>query len=137
MSDIGATDRNPTLRPAGGVYEWYHRGVQLLAAGNAAAAASLLAHASAAEPDSRQIREALGRSQYDAGDYAAARDSFGALVDADPADDYARFGFGLAALRTGDVDLAVGSLTLAVAMRPENRSYSLALRRARATRCKP
>lgn len=124
-------------RPAGDVYDWYVRGVELLSTGNAAAAASLLAHASAVEPASRHLREALGRAQYDAGDYSAARTSFGALVDADPSDDYARFGLGLAALRTGDVDLAVGSLTLAVAMRPDNRHYSMALRRARATSRRP
>lgn len=121
------------MPPAGDVYDWYRRGVDLLARGNPAAAAALLEQASAVEPGSRQLRETLGRAQYDSGDYAAARESFRELVDADPADDYARFGLGMAALRTGDVDLAVGSLTLAVAMRPDNRHYTLALRRARAS----
>lgn len=119
--------------PTGDVYDWYVRGVELLTTGNPAAAAALLARASAVEPGSRQLRETLGRAQYDSGDFAGARASFGELVEADPADDYARFGLGMAALRTGDVDLAVGSLTLAVAMRPDNRHYTLALRRARAT----
>jgi Flp pilus assembly protein TadD len=127
----------PSGAPAGDVYDWYVRGTELLASGNAAAAAALLLRASAADPGSRQLREALGRAQYDAGDYPAARSSFSRLVDADPADDYARFGLGLAAWRTGDVDLAVGSLTLAVAMRPDNRHYSLALRRVRATSRRP
>lgn len=121
------------MTPAGDVYEWYVRGVELLGSGNPAAAAALLSRASAAEPQSRQLRETLGRAQYDSGDYAAARASFAELVEADPADDYARFGLGLAALRTGDVELAVGSLTLAVAMRPDNRHYTLALHRARAS----
>lgn len=119
--------------PAGDVYDWYVRGVELLSTGNPAAAAALLARASAAEPDSRQLRETLGRAQYDSGDYDGARASFGELVEADPADDYARFGLGMAALRTGEVHLAVGSLTLAVAMRPDNRHYTQALHRARAT----
>jgi Flp pilus assembly protein TadD len=121
------------MPPVGDVYDWYVRGAELLANGHPAAAAALLSQASAAEPSARQLRETLGRAQYDSGDFAAARDSFAELVEADPADDYARFGLGMAALRTGDVALAVGSLTLAVAMRPENRHYTLALRRARAS----
>lgn len=119
-------------RPAGDVFEWYHRGVGLHTSGNPAAAAALLARASAEEPASRQLREALGRAQYDAGDYPGAQRSFEALVDADPADDYARFGLGMAALRTGDLPVATANLALAASMRPDNRHYSAALRRARA-----
>ncbi len=55
--------------PDGGVYEWYRRGLDLLGAGNAAAAATLLARAAEAEPESRSILEALARAQYDAGRY--------------------------------------------------------------------
>jgi Flp pilus assembly protein TadD len=119
--------------PAGDVYDWYVRGLELLAGGNPAAAAALLARASVAEPDSRQLREALARAQYDSGDYSGARASFDELVTADPADDYARFGLGMAALRTGETSLAVASLSLAVVMRPDNRHYSRALSRARAS----
>ena len=48
--------------PAGEVYDWYTRGMQLLAAGDAAAAAQLLEHAARAEPDARSVREGLARA---------------------------------------------------------------------------
>ena len=127
------TETTGTSHPSGDVYDWYVRGRELLRSGNPAAAAALLSRASAAEPASRQLREALGRAQYASGDYPGARANFDLLVEADPADDYARFGLGISALRTGDVGLAVASLTLAVAMRPDNADYSRALTRARAT----
>lgn len=120
--------------PGGDVYEWYHRGLSLLSQGNPAAAALLLDRAADAEPSSRSVREALARAQFDAGHYAEARNSFAVIVAANPADDYAQFGLGLAAARTGDLDVAVEHLALAVAMRPELSHYRRALHGARAAR---
>lgn len=119
-------------RPQGGVYDWYRRGLALLEGGDAAAAAQLLIHAATEEPGSRSVREALARAQFDAGDYAGARESFTEIVEQDPADDYALFGAGLAAVKEGDYRQAVEHLALAVAMRPEATHYGAALRRARA-----
>lgn len=118
--------------PSGEVYDWYQRGLGLLGAGDAAAAAQLLGHAADAEPASRSVREALARALYDAGRYDEARSAFGDLVSADPADDYALFGYGLAAGRLGHHREAVEHLALAVAMRPDLGHYGRALRRARA-----
>ncbi len=123
-----------TEGPLGDVYEWYQRGLDLLRSGDAAAAAQLLEHAVAAEPESRSVREALARAQFSSGSFAAARRSFAQIVDDDPVDDYAQFGLGLAAARTGDYGTAVEHLSLAVAMRPGNRDYDKALRDARAAR---
>lgn len=120
--------------PGGDVYDWYHRGLDLLDRGNAAAAAQLLEHAAAAEPESRSVREALARAQYSSGKFAAARRSFEQIVDANPVEDYARFGLGLASEKTGDYRSAVEHLSLAVAMRPENQHYGDALARARTAR---
>ena len=119
--------------PHGEVYDWYVRGRELLDGGNAAAAAQLLSHAAAAEPDSRAVREALARAQFDSGRYEQAAASFQLIVDADPADDYARFGLGLSAARLGDLETAVEHLAVASAMRPDRRQYADALRGARAT----
>jgi Flp pilus assembly protein TadD len=122
------------LGPVGDVYEWYRRGLDLLGQGNAAAAAQLLDRAADAEPQSRSVREALARAQFDAGQYAEARDSFAVIVEANPSDDYAQFGLGLSATRTGDLGTAVEHLALAVAMRPDLPHYRRALHGARAAR---
>lgn len=124
----------PAETPHGDVYDWYQRGLDLLARGDSAAAAQLLEHAAAAEPESRSVREALARAQFQSGSFAAARRSFARIVDDHPSDDYAQFGLGLAAARTGDYRTAVEHLSLAVAMRPDNRDYDTALRDARAAR---
>lgn len=118
--------------PGGGVYEWYQRGLRLLADRNPDAAATLLARAAAAEPTSRSILEALARSQFDAGRYREAITSFGALIRRNPTDDYAHFGLGMAASRAGELRLAAEHLALAVAMRPESGDYTRALRGVRA-----
>jgi tetratricopeptide (TPR) repeat protein len=120
--------------PEGGVYEWYRRGLDLLAAGNPAAAATLLARAAEAEPGSRSILEALARAQYDAGRYEVAMDSFTELIARNPTDDYAHFGLGLAASKAGELRLAAEHLALAVAMRPDLGHYARALRGVRARR---
>lgn len=120
------------VSPDGDVYDWYVRGLRLLGAGSPAAAVQLLSRAASAEPRSRSVQEALGRAQFDAGRYREARATFTALVERDPTDDYARFGAGLAAVRTGDYRGAVAHLALAVAMRPDNQHYGDALRGARA-----
>lgn len=127
-----AAHRGEGGTPGGSVYDWYVRGLELLDSGDAAAASQLLAHAADAEPGSRSVREALARALYGAGRYDEARGQFRKLVAADPADDYALFGYGLSAQRLGDHRDAVEHLALAAAMRPELRHYSQALHRARA-----
>ncbi|MEU8309126.1 tetratricopeptide repeat protein [Actinomadura sp. NPDC048955] len=119
--------------PQGGVYEWYTRGLELLRAGSAAAALQLLARAAEAEPQSHSIREALARAQFGARQFGAAAESFRGIVEEEPAEDYARFGLGLALSRMGDFEAAVEHLALAAAMRPENKDYARALQHARAT----
>jgi Flp pilus assembly protein TadD len=120
------------LAPVGGVYEWYQRGMQLLADRHPAAAATLLVRAAEAEPASRSIREALARAYYDAGQYAESMDVFTSLIAVSPTDDYAHFGLGLAASRAGELSIAAEHLALAVAMRPDLGHYARALRGVRA-----
>ena len=120
--------------PEGDTYDWYHRGLRLLADGDAAAAATLLSRAAEAEPGSRSVLEALGRAQYDAGRYQEAMATFSTLTAVNPTDDYAQFGLGLAADRAGDLQVAAEHLALAVAMRPDITHYARALRGVRARR---
>jgi tetratricopeptide (TPR) repeat protein len=115
------------------IYSLYRRGMSLLGNGSSAAAAQLLERAAAAEPESRSVREGLARAQFDAGWYAEAAGNFQRIVDASPSDDYAQFGLGLALARTGDHGGAAEHLALAVAMRPDLRHYTEALRSVRAT----
>jgi tetratricopeptide (TPR) repeat protein len=119
--------------PLGDAYSWYQRGLELLGRGSAAAAAQLLERAAEAEPGSRSVLEALGRAQFDTGQYAAAADSFRQIVEASPSDDYAHFGLGLALARGGNPSAAAEHLALAAAMRPELRHYTEALQGVRAT----
>jgi Flp pilus assembly protein TadD len=123
-----------TGTPGGSVYDWYHRGLQLLAERHPEAAATLLARAAEVEPESRSILEALARAQHDAGRYADAITTFTRLTALNPTDDYAHFGLGLAASRAGELRLAAEHLALAAAMRPDLHHYAQALRGVRARR---
>ena len=107
--------------------------MELLDRGSAAAAAQLLQRAVTAEPDSRSVREALARAQFDAGRYTEAAENFRVIVEASPSDDYAHFGLGLALARTGNHAAAAEYLALAAAMRPDNKHYTDALNQVRAT----
>ena len=118
--------------PSGELYDWYVRGVDLLENGDANAAVQLLSHTASAEPESRSVREALARAQFDVGMYEEARANFEWIISVNPADDYAQFGLGLAATKLGDLAAAVEHLALAAAMRPDSGYYSTALRGARA-----
>src|SRR6204780_5269885 len=115
------------------VHAWYRRGMDLLDRGSPAAAAQVLQRASLAEPQSRRVREALARAQFDAGRYAEAAENFRLIVEASPSDDYANFGLGLALARTGNHAGAAEYLALAAAMRPDAAHYTDALRSVRAT----
>jgi Flp pilus assembly protein TadD len=130
MSADSEDDAGPG-RPAGEAYDWYVRGRELHVKGHPAAAAQLLRHALEAEPGSRAVREALARALFDARAYDEARTLFAAIVSEHPSDDYAHFGLGLAALRSGDHRVAVEHLSLAAAMKPGDHHYATALRAAR------
>jgi Flp pilus assembly protein TadD len=119
--------------PAGEVYDWYTRAVELLEGGNPEAAAALLAHARAREPDSASVLEALARASFDAGRHREAAGLFAELADSSPDNDYAHFGLGLSRMRLGDHSGAIDELAMAAAMRPGRKVYDQALREARAT----
>lgn len=118
--------------PAGDPVGWLRRGEDLLAGGDAAAAASLLRHAVVAEPAAPSVREAYARALFGAGDAEGAEREFRWLVDRDPSDAYARYGLGLALRRLREASAAVEQLALATALRPDREDYARALRAARA-----
>jgi len=122
-----------TGRPDGEVYDWYRRGLELLDKGDAAAASVLLGHAHAEEPESKAIREAMARAQFNARRYAESARTFRSLVEDNPSDDYAHFGLGLALSRLGEHSAAAGHLAMATVMRPDTQHYADALASVRAT----
>ena len=122
----------PDVLPTGEVYDWYTHGVNLLEAGDSVAAVTLLTRVAEVEPQSRSVREALARSQFDSGMYPEAAENFEWITEQNPADDYAQFGLGLAAAKIDDLQTAVTHLALAAAMRPDINHYAIALRGARA-----
>lgn len=132
--DSRSLENRPDREEPGGadVHGWYTRGMDLLGRGSPAAAAQVLQRAVTAEPDARSVREALARAQFDTGQYAEAADNFRVIVEANPADDYAHFGLGLALSRAGDHAAAAEYLALAAAMRPL-KHYTEALQHVRAT----
>jgi Flp pilus assembly protein TadD len=89
----------------------------------------LLSQAKLLEPDKASIREALGRALYLSGRAARARREFAKAVAIDPVNDYAHFGLALSCARTGERTRAIAHLKLAIAMRPGNEAYQLALER--------
>ena len=123
--------QEPVRRPAGEVYDWVARGRDLLAAGNAGAAATLLRHAHETEPGSREITETLARAEFENGRFTVARDLFASLVDLAPDSDYARFGLGASLVRLGRYRDALPHLTMATVMRPGRAEYEDLLERAR------
>ena len=132
MADGEAQERPEQVRrPAGEVYEWFDRGRELLAAGHAAAAATVLRHALDEAAGSRELTEMLARAEFESGRFVAARDVFASLVDLAPDSDYARFGLGASLVRLGRHRDALPHLTMATVMRPGRAEYEQLLERAR------
>lgn len=137
----GRVDDEEMPRPSGwagrsheaAVYDWYQRGLELLASGSADAAALLFERAVAAEPTTSSLREAWARALSDARRFAEAAEQFQVLVEREPHDDYARFGLGYTRFRLGDIEGAAQHLAMAVTMRPDRQDYARALDQARAT----
>ncbi len=132
VSSPTAVGGDPTP-PSGEVYDWYRRALDLLATGNPEAAAALLGHAAAEEPESTSVQEAMARALFDARRYGDARTVFAALIERRPDDDYAHFGLGLCLARSGEFAAAVEHLAMAATMRPGRAEYVQALRETRAT----
>ena len=104
-------------------YALFQRGVSLLEDGHWAQAAVPLEKAKRLEPDKTSIREALGRAYFRSGRYRRAASEFAAVVERNPANDYAHFCLGRSLEKLGDRRAASRHLSLAAGMRPDREDY--------------
>lgn len=119
--------------PAGEEYDWFRRANSLLEQGNSDAAAQLLHRLREVEPLSPSVLESLGRALFDSKRYQEAVEVFEELTDLTPADDYARYGLGLALWRTQQFTRSRDELAMAAVMNPARSEYRQALGQVRAT----
>jgi tetratricopeptide (TPR) repeat protein len=104
-------------------YALFQRGVSLLEERHWAQAAVPLEKARRLEPDKTSIREALGRAYFRSGQYRLAAGEFEAVVERNPANDYAHFCLGRSFEKLGDRPAASRHLSLAAGMRPDREDY--------------
>jgi tetratricopeptide (TPR) repeat protein len=104
-------------------YALFQRGISLLEESHWAQAAVPLEKAKRLEPDKTSIREALGRAYFRTGRYRRAAGEFSAVVERNPANDYAHFCLGRSLEKLGDKPAASRHLSLAAGMRPDREDY--------------
>jgi tetratricopeptide (TPR) repeat protein len=110
-------------------YTLFQRGQELIRRRHHAQAAVVLERAARLEPGKGSILEALGRAYYNSGQHERARQTFEALLEIDPAADYAHFALGQSLKQLGRRREARTHLRLAVAMVPGSGLYRHALER--------
>jgi len=75
------------------------------------------------EPLKGSIREALACSYYNCGLYEYAGKNFAQALKIDAANDFAHYGLALCLIREKKLNLAVGHLKIASAMKPDSKKY--------------
>jgi len=118
--------------PSGDPYDWYQRGLALLAEGNTDAAATLLQRVRRSEP-SPAVLEALGRALFESRRYDEAIEVLTELAERTPDEDYAHYALGLALWRKQAFPAARDHLAMAFVMRPDRSEYGQALGQVKAT----
>ncbi|MCK9249015.1 MAG: hypothetical protein M0P31_08570 [Solirubrobacteraceae bacterium] len=104
-------------------YALYRSGADLLERGDHHAATLPLTRARDLEPESRMVREALGRALFGAHRFRDAAAEFEAVVAGEPTNDYAQFCLGRALQRCGRHAEARPPLTMATLLRPDRQDY--------------
>ena len=107
----------------------YDRARMFFEVGDPAEAARILQPIAAAEPGNVAVRLLLARAYYHSAQLRRAEAEFRAVIDLDPAEDYARFALGRSLERQSRPGEALPHFRMAAAMRPDP-DYLDALRRA-------
>lgn len=129
---MGGVQSGQGGEPAGSPYEWFHRALELLNAGNPDAAIVLLEWVYA-QDQSSAVLEAYGRALVDARRYDEAVYILTNLVDKSPDSDYAHYALGVCLWRMKQFIPARDHLAMAFVMRPDQSSYGQALTQVKAT----
>jgi len=120
IAEGAGAPRDPAEQDA---YELFQRGLSLIEQSHWAQAAVPLERAKRLEPDKTSIREALGRAYFHSQRYRQAAGEFSAIVEQNPANDYAHFCLGRSLEKLGDRPAASRHLSLAAGMRPDREDY--------------
>lgn len=110
-------------------YELLQRGHALMRTRHHAQAAVVLQRAANVEPGKASILEALGRAQFNSGQYERSRETFEALLEVDPSSHYAHFALGQSLRKLDREREAWTHLRLAVALQPSSSLYRSTLAR--------
>lgn len=132
MHDLEHPDPDAAPEPDPGAesaYDLLQRGHALMRGRHHAQAAIVLERAARLEPGKGSILEALGRARFNAGQHAAAREAFEALIGVDPVSHYGHFALGECLRKLGREREAWTHLRLAVALSPGTSLYRSALAR--------
>ncbi len=110
-------------------YEFFLEGKKLSSQNEFLKAIMLFEKAANLEPNKGSIREALALSYYNCGFYSSARKNFEKALEIDLSNDFAHYGLGLCLIKEGKISKALGHLKIAFAMKPNNSTYSQAIKK--------
>jgi Flp pilus assembly protein TadD len=105
-------------------YDHFQQGRGLLDDGMPAQATVPLEKAKKLEPDKASIREALGIAYFRIQRWQEAEAEFRAVLDLNPADDYAHYALGRSLEKQGRDAEANGHYKLASSLSPESETYA-------------
>ncbi len=127
--DVPDVPGEPDVSDDESAYDLLQRGHALMARRHNAQAAIVLERATRLAPGKTSILEALGRARHNAGQHELARETFEALVAADPVSHFGQFGLGEALRKLGREREAWTHLRMALALEPGSALYRRALAR--------
>ena len=109
-------------------YDLFQQGRRHLRKGMAAQATVPLEKAKRLEPAKASIREALGIAYFRIHRWTEAESEFRAMLELDPADDYAHYALGRCLEKQGKSAEANGHYKLAHSLRPQSEDYAARVR---------
>jgi tetratricopeptide (TPR) repeat protein len=110
-------------------YELFIEGKKLTKNKNFLKAIMLLEKAKKLEPQKGSIREALATAYYNCCFHESAKKNFSKAIEIDATNDFAHYGLALCCIKEGKINIALGHLKMAQAMKPEHKIYGDAVKK--------